>query len=1032
MKKTKIAQQIVEREYARALVKLAIGGMGGIKAPGYSAPTTSGSPSTSSGPKFSMPAMPQAVKPIKPAAPPTTAGAFAQGMGQGVKNMVGGGGNFLRGGITAASGLAGLAGTELAHQGASAVDYLAGTKIAPTYGTDQARKPFADAAISGTSDMANSFGQYVGVRGAPTAVSDMRAQQRASLPQDTRTPEQRAQDVKGWENTTNNVLNLGGIMGGGESTQATAQSLAPYIDNLSTPRGQFDAAYGVADTATDMIPATAAMGALPVAGAAAGSKLVSAAPNALKPVAQTAVNTAKGWSQVTGLTGNSTGALAGQVAGMAAAPSVEQVAGLEPGTISNNPALFPYTAAAGATSAAAQGGIAPVDSGDAFGRSLTPEQLAEQDPAQFNASLSPDQKTLVNDYYAGDQQQPDAVPEEVTPDATEQAVGQADQPAGAAAPQQQQVDTKPYEAVLNDPKSTPQQKEGARADYAKKWLETNTANVSPELKASAAAWQTDPNSPQAKAFADQLGAAGAQFKQEKVEAALAEQPGATQNPDTFGQIMGAVSGMWDSLGPTGQMALAFGVPTAMLGLLGNSGLGLILGGLGLGFAGAAGGMFGADAQNFTQNLGQSAMSSIGSMMGAPNPDDIKKEVAAISQLPPDQQKVEMEKIRAKVGPWANWNDDAKKFMDVSENNALPNQQALESQITAAGLQGPEQANAALADAQKQVAPWAELDPNAQKFMTDSSDKNYLYNKAEQYANDNYSKLVDERIQKPTNWEERAGNILGLTGEAANTPGTWSNYLIGNKADRINSELAAKGYKKSEVVRIMQKAARCWAGYEPVPGAKAYSEGSCRPKGSKKTKKEVIQGKNHAEKKAAGPGTGSFTLGSHQKPRNVTYRETPITADEASRIQAHFAQNGGSSAYAQSMAKANSPEAVRKILEGYGRANYGKDNSFTQGIAGILGGPNVPAPAGGLPAPQQAPRQNIPRSGCPNGRCPLPAPRQAPRPRQTPPALPKRPTMNQMPPQTTSTGTATPPISSIGANGQYQPSVFSPNGVGLPR
>jgi hypothetical protein len=53
-----------------------------------------------------------------------------------------------------------------------------------------------------------------------------------------------------------------------------------------------------------------------------------------------------------------------------------------------------------------------------------------------------------------------------------------------------------------------------------------------------------------------------------------------------------------------------------------------------------------------------------------------------------------------------------------------------------------------------------------------------------------------------------------------------------------------------IIEIMQKAARCWSGYEPVPGAKAYSEGSCRPKGSKKTKKEVIQGKDHAEKKAA--------------------------------------------------------------------------------------------------------------------------------------------------------------------------------------
>jgi hypothetical protein len=55
---------------------------------------------------------------------------------------------------------------------------------------------------------------------------------------------------------------------------------------------------------------------------------------------------------------------------------------------------------------------------------------------------------------------------------------------------------------------------------------------------------------------------------------------------------------------------------------------------------------------------------------------------------------------------------------------------------------------------------------------------------------------------------------------------------------------------NDIIAIMQKAARCWSGYEPVPGAKAYSEGSCRPKGSKKTQKEVKNPKK--EKKAEMP------------------------------------------------------------------------------------------------------------------------------------------------------------------------------------
>jgi hypothetical protein len=44
--------------------------------------------------------------------------------------------------------------------------------------------------------------------------------------------------------------------------------------------------------------------------------------------------------------------------------------------------------------------------------------------------------------------------------------------------------------------------------------------------------------------------------------------------------------------------------------------------------------------------------------------------------------------------------------------------------------------------------------------------------------------------------------------------------------------------KELVYKVMIKAARCWAGYEPVPGAKPYSKGSCRPKGSKKTQKDM--------------------------------------------------------------------------------------------------------------------------------------------------------------------------------------------------
>lgn len=87
------------------------------------------------------------------------------------------------------------------------------------------------------------------------------------------------------------------------------------------------------------------------------------------------------------------------------------------------------------------------------------------------------------------------------------------------------------------------------------------------------------------------------------------------------------------------------------------------------------------------------------------------------------------------------------------------------------------------------------------------------------------------------------------------------------------------FNKQAAIEIMRKAARCWAGYEPVPGAKAYSKGSCRPKGSKKTQKEVVQGKKHTEKKAAGPA--------------LEFSDDPLTPEQAMQIRDLVLMHGNS-------------------------------------------------------------------------------------------------------------------------------------------
>jgi hypothetical protein len=60
----------------------------------------------------------------------------------------------------------------------------------------------------------------------------------------------------------------------------------------------------------------------------------------------------------------------------------------------------------------------------------------------------------------------------------------------------------------------------------------------------------------------------------------------------------------------------------------------------------------------------------------------------------------------------------------------------------------------------------------------------------------------------------------------------------NELERRQQSEAQPAVKRQVTIAVCQKAARCWAGYEPVPGAKPFSRGSCRPKGSKKTQKEM--------------------------------------------------------------------------------------------------------------------------------------------------------------------------------------------------
>lgn len=84
-----------------------------------------------------------------------------------------------------------------------------------------------------------------------------------------------------------------------------------------------------------------------------------------------------------------------------------------------------------------------------------------------------------------------------------------------------------------------------------------------------------------------------------------------------------------------------------------------------------------------------------------------------------------------------------------------------------------------------------------------------------------------------------------------------------------------GTSKEKKAMSYEKAAkgRCWDGYEPVPGKKAYSDGSCQPVGGKKKKKK-------SEKAAA-------SCGSHSKPKKKKSKKVEKAALEiATKVAAY--------------------------------------------------------------------------------------------------------------------------------------------------
>ncbi len=367
----------------------------------------------------------------------------------------------------------------------------------------------------------------------------------------------------------------------------------------------------------------------------------------------------------------------------------------------------------------------------------------------------------------------------------------------------------------------------------------------------------DFESPQAQKFmAEQMGPAGEQFRAEWAQQQIQQQPEKANDPGFFGQIQGMASQAWEGMGPMGQLAFTFGAPMALIGLLGGGGLMSLLGGLGIGVAGlgAAGmGMFGdqaragvgrmlGDAANFFGAIpdearttdafydaaGAATESRIADAMRSAKPG----EGAAVGQQMLDAERAKFEPLR---DLYARSPDAAHTYL-----------------MGLRGAGAPQTAEEAEALYQKLLARYNE-----------TGAENYLRDRAMAAARAQYQKehpylssftpesWVDAQAAKQLGFkqssalnamdqkelhdlqEQKAQGVPYRTDDARRA----HQLQLRQQAQRPTPSCGPKPVVKRTVIMLCMKSARCWAGYEPVPGKKPYSEDSCRPISKSKSKKK---------------------------------------------------------------------------------------------------------------------------------------------------------------------------------------------------
>lgn len=409
------------------------------------------------------------------------------------------------------------------------------------------------------------------------------------------------------------------------------------------------------------------------------------------------------------------------------------------------------------------------------------------------------------------------------------------------------------EGKLNDSKIPVEQRKQFAQDFVKSHMDQN-----PELVQGFRDAQAGKNTPQAQAYQAKFKEAQEAYIQQHVQQQVQADPQKASTPQGFGEMVSGALDQFQKMSPEMQAMMGIGLPIGLVGIMsslfGGGGMGMgILGALGLGagvLGGAAGGMFGQGASNMVGD----AMFNMGSFLG----------------MVPESQAGSLGVLRGK-DPLANLNnmgggnisreeagkqlakgkadaENLRKLMSlpVGDDVKMRLMQRLDPTIDS-----PEAAQQALQNAGTLL----------QAYDDPKSDLNKTMQNAEWYSKPGWGSWAAEKIG-PERLQGWSDYVTGKQGAAMNLNKLVEKWAFNDMDAKELSDLKAEKAKgapyrvdsarrehelnlrkqsktpaqpvaKKTLVIMCMKSARCWAGYEPVPGKKPYSNDSCRPIRSKK-------------------------------------------------------------------------------------------------------------------------------------------------------------------------------------------------------